>query len=83
MYSVRFMAIKDTKSVKKSELLLLYGYLFTLTAAVLIGILGRAYLDGQGVNLESAEQELIFIKTVKMLFPSFLEYSYQLFLHRL
>ena len=69
---VRFMAIKDTKEVKKSGIIAIVWVVISLTAAVLIGILGRVFLDSQGVTLGAAEQELIFIKTVKMLFPSFL-----------
>ena len=69
---VRFMAIKDTKEVKKSAIIAIVWVLISLTAAVLIGILGRVFLDSQSVTLSAAEQELIFIKTVKMLFPSFL-----------
>lgn len=69
---VRFMAIKDTKEVKKSAAIAIVWVVISLTAAVLIGILGRVYLDSQNVALSSSEQELIFIKTVKMLFPSFL-----------
>ena len=69
---VRFMAIKDTKEVKKSAAIAIIWVVISLTAAVLIGILGRVYLDSQNVALSSSEQELIFIKTVKMLFPSFL-----------
>lgn len=66
---VRFMAIKDAKSVKKSAIIAIVWVLISLGAAVIIGILGRLYLDGQGITLASAEQELIFIKVVKMLFP--------------
>lgn len=69
---VRFMAIKDTKSVKKSGIIAVIWVLISLTAAVLVGILGRAYLDGQGITLSSSEMELIFITTVRRLFPSFL-----------
>ena len=69
---VRFMAIKDTKSVKKSAIIAIVWVLISLTAAVLIGILGRVYLDSQGIVLGTADQELIFIRVVKMLFPSFL-----------
>lgn len=69
---VRFMAIKDTKSVKKSGIIAVVWVLISLTAAVLIGILGRAYLDAQGIILSSSEMELIFITAVKKLFPSFL-----------
>ncbi|MBQ5319047.1 MAG: sodium/proline symporter PutP [Oscillospiraceae bacterium] len=66
---VRFMAIKDAKSVKKSAIIAIIWVLISLGAAVIIGVLGRLYLDGQGITLASAEQELIFIKVVKMLFP--------------
>lgn len=66
---VRFMAIKDAKSVKKSAVIAIIWVIISLGAAVLIGILGRVYLDSQGIYLGSAEQELIFIKVVKMLFP--------------
>ncbi|MDY2847212.1 MAG: sodium/proline symporter PutP [Oscillospiraceae bacterium] len=66
---VRFMAIKDAKSVKKSAIIAIIWVIISLGAAVLIGILGRVYLDSQGIYLGSAEQELIFIKVVKMLFP--------------
>ncbi len=69
---VRFMAIKDTKSVKKSGIIAVVWVLISLTAAVLVGILGRAYLDSQSIVLDSASMELIFITTVKKLFPSFL-----------
>lgn len=69
---VRFMAIKDTKSVKKSGIIAVVWVLISLSAAVLVGILGRVYLDSQGQILDTASQELIFITTVKKLFPSFL-----------
>lgn len=66
---VRFMAIKDAKSVKKSAIIAIIWVIISLGAAVLIGILGRVYLDSQGIFLGSAEQELIFIDVVKKLFP--------------
>lgn len=66
---VRFMAIKDAKSVKKSAIIAIIWVIISLGAAVLIGILGRVYLDSQGIILSSADQELIFIRAVKMLFP--------------
>ncbi|MDE6596449.1 MAG: sodium/proline symporter, partial [Oscillospiraceae bacterium] len=69
---VRFMAIKDTKEVKKSGIIAVVWVLISLTAAVLVGVLGRAYLDSQNTVLDSASMELIFITTVKRLFPSFL-----------
>lgn len=69
---VRFMAIKDTKEVKKSGIIAVVWVLISLTAAVLVGVLGRVYLDSQNTVLDAASMELIFITTVKRLFPSFL-----------
>lgn len=69
---VRFMAIKNTKEVKKSGIIAVVWVLISLTAAVLVGVLGRAYLDSQNTVLDAASMELIFITTVKRLFPSFL-----------
>lgn len=69
---VRFMAIKNTKEVKKSGTIAVVWVLISLTAAVLVGVLGRAYLDSQNTVLDAASMELIFITTVKRLFPSFL-----------
>lgn len=72
---VRFMAIKDAKSVKKSAIIAIVWVIISLGAAVLIGVLGRVYLDnlvtpdGVGVTLASNQQELIFIDVVKRLFP--------------
>ncbi len=66
---VRFMAIKDAKSVKKSAIIAIVWVIISLGAAVLIGVLGRVYLDSIGVSLSAAEQELIFIDVVKRLFP--------------
>ena len=66
---VRFMAIKDAKSVKKSAIIAIIWVVISLGAAVLIGILGRVYLDSIGVTLAGNQQELIFIDVVKRLFP--------------
>lgn len=71
---VRFMAIKDAKSVKKSAIIAIVWVIISLGAAVLIGILGRVYLDHLTPEPEilktSAEQELIFITVARELFPS-------------
>ena len=66
---VRFMAIKDAKSVKKSAIIAIIWVIISLGAAVLIGMLGRVYLDSAGITLAGNEQELIFIDVVKRLFP--------------
>ena len=73
---VRFMAIKDAKSVKKSAVIAIVWVIISLGAAVLIGILGRVYLDNiqnpdgsVGITLIDTQRELIFIDVVKRLFP--------------
>lgn len=73
---VRFMAIKDAKSVKKSAIIAIVWVIISLGAAVLIGILGRVYLDNiqnpdgsVGITLIDTQRELIFIDVVKRLFP--------------
>ncbi|MGN0586023.1 MAG: sodium/proline symporter PutP [Oscillospiraceae bacterium] len=68
---VRFMAIKDAKSVKKSAIIAIVWVIISLAAAVLIGILGRVYFERTvGQNLTAAEYELVFIMAVKHMFPS-------------
>lgn len=69
---VRFMAIKDTKSVKKSATIAIIWVIISLGAAVLIGMLGRVYFDNLGITLQGNEMELIFIMVVKRLFPGIL-----------
>lgn len=66
---VRFMAIKDAKSVKKSAIIAIIWVVISLGAAVLIGVLGRVYLDSIGVTLAGNQQELVFIDVVRRLFP--------------
>lgn len=66
---VRFMAIKNAKSVKKSGIIAGVWMVISMGAATLSGILGRVYMDSKGIQLSAAEQELVFIRSIKMLFP--------------
>ena len=66
---VRFMAIKDQRSVKKSRIIAIVWVIISLTCAVFVGIIGRAFVTGlydpaNGV----ADQESIFIRTIQKLF---------------
>lgn len=67
---VRFMAIKNSKMIKKSATIAIIWVIISLGLAVLIGIFGRAYLDSQSVILDASTSEEIFIRTASMLFPN-------------
>ena len=73
---VRFMGIKDPKSVKKSAWIACVWVVLSLGAAVAIAILGRTYLLSGGDSLaaqlipESAQQ-MVFVTVVNDLFPGF------------
>ncbi len=55
---VRFMAISDPKDLKKSTKIAMTWVILSLTFAVAIGIVGKAYLT---VPLENADAERVFI----------------------
>lgn len=59
---VRFMAIESDKSVKKSSAIAIAWVLFTLGFAVIVGIVGVAYLPG----LENSET--VFISMIQKVF---------------
>ena len=68
---IRFMAIKNSSMIKKSRIIALVWVVISLFAAVLIGVLGRAYL-GDALLATGQDAELIFITLVKHLFPGLL-----------
>lgn len=66
----RFMAIKSSKMIKKSRIIAIIWVAFSLSAAVLVGILGYAYMTGNGVGYETkAAAEVIFMDLVMKLAP--------------
>ncbi len=73
---VRFMGIKDPKSVKKSAWIACIWVVLSLGAAIAVAILGRTYLLGGGESLaetllpESAQQ-MVFVTVVNDMFPAF------------
>lgn len=74
---VRFMAIKNSKMIKKSTIIALTWVFISLFAAVIIGVLGRQYLGNELIYVNEAgklvnNSELIFITLVQRLFPPLL-----------
>ena len=73
---VRFMGIKDPKSVKKSAWIACVWVVLSLGAAVAIAILGRTFLLSDGAALAgrllpAGKEELVFVTVVNDLFPAF------------
>ena len=66
---VRFMSIDSAKKIKTSRRVATTWVIITLAMAVVIGIVGRIYLPELASN---GEQELVFIKMVRNLFPAFI-----------
>lgn len=63
----RFMAIEAPHQIPAARRIAMTWVLVSLTAAVFVGLVGRAYVPG----LEAAqEQETVFIQLVTALFPS-------------
>lgn len=73
---VRFMAIKDSRMVKKSATVACVWVVLTLGAAIAIALLGRTYLLGDGASLADTllpdKQQNIFIEIVSDIFPGFI-----------
>lgn len=66
---VRFMAVKDEKELKKSRVIAIVWVFLSLGMAVLIGILGRAYLYPTILGTEGATStENVFIVMISKVF---------------
>nr|MBQ4320536.1 sodium/proline symporter PutP [Clostridia bacterium] len=66
---VRFMSIDSASKIKTSRRVATTWVVITLAMAAVIGIVGRIALPELASN---GEQELVFIKMVRNLFPSFI-----------
>jgi sodium/proline symporter len=73
---VRFMAIKNSKMIKKSSTVAISWLIITLGAAIAIAFLGRTYIMSDGVTLAEkllpGSQASVFIEIVLDLFPGFI-----------
>ncbi len=67
---VRFMSIKKSSMVKKSATVAIIWVIIALSAAILIAVLGRAYIGGE--LLRNGNQKLVFIELARKLFPGFI-----------
>jgi sodium/proline symporter len=76
---VRFMAVSSEKELKKSKVIAIIWVAISLSFAVIIGIVGRAYLYpvilGQG-DAASISTENVFIEMIKKLFMSDLNLAF-------
>ena len=63
---VRFMAVKDEKELRKSKGIAIGWVALSLAFAVMIGVIGRAYL--YPTVLESSAEENVFIEMIVKLF---------------
>ncbi|MFD3155501.1 sodium/proline symporter PutP [Haloimpatiens sp. FM7330] len=65
----RFMAIRSSKQIDKARRIAMSWVVISLTAAVIIGIVGRVYLKQ---NLQGSASEKVFMIMVNNMFPSFI-----------
>ena len=63
---VRFMGIDNAKSIKKSRLIAMVWVIFSLTAATMVGLLGRVFLTQ---DLSNSSGETVYILMVMKIFP--------------
>lgn len=66
---VRFMAISDAKELKKSTNIAMTWVIISLTAAILVGLIGHVYLLPD--KLEGVHAETIFLVMTERLFTPF------------
>ncbi|MDW7673876.1 MAG: sodium/proline symporter PutP [Bacillota bacterium] len=64
---VRFMAISSSSQIKKARIIAMFWVILTLGAAVIVGLVGRAYL---APPLEGAATETVFMVMSTQVFPS-------------
>lgn len=71
---VRFMAIKNEKELKKSSAIAITWVVISLTLAVVIGLVGRAFLLPQilGETAGAPSTESVFIEMIKKVFMEIL-----------
>lgn len=67
---VRFMSIRSSKLIKKSAAIGIIWVVLSLGGAIAVAFLGRIVLGSQ--IIPAGEQEVVFVKLVKELFPGFI-----------
>lgn len=69
---VRFMAVKDEKELKKSQCIGIIWVVISLTLAISIGIIGRAYMMPEILGQNGTSTETVFINIIEKLFADHL-----------
>ena len=70
---IRFMAIKNEKELKKSSVIAIAWVVISLTFAVVIGVVGRAFLFPEILGAEgAASTESVFIEMITKVFTEYL-----------
>lgn len=71
---VRFMAIRNEKELKKSSVIAIVWVVISLSLAVVIGLVGRAFLfpDVLGETAGAASSESVFIEMIQKVFMEYL-----------
>lgn len=67
---VRFMAIKDPKELKYSRWIGVFWVAVTLSTAICLGIIGRAFVAHYNLPFTDADAESIFLVAIDYIFPS-------------
>lgn len=67
---VRFMAIKDPKELKYSRWIGVFWVAVTLSMAICLGIIGRAFVAHYNLPFTDADAESIFLVAIDYIFPS-------------
>ena len=65
---VRFMAVKNHKELNKSKGIAIVWVAISLAFAVVIGVLGRAYLYPTILGADGGSTEIVFIEMIKQVF---------------
>jgi sodium/proline symporter len=66
---VRFMGLRSNHDVKASRRIAMVWVVFAFLGALLVGVLGRAYLVSP---LAAGAQETVFIETIMQMYPAFI-----------
>ena len=65
---VRFMAVKNQKELNKSKGIAIIWVIISLAMAVVIGVIGRAYLYPTVLGADGGSTETVFIEMIQRLF---------------
>ncbi len=68
----RFMAIKSSSMIKKSRRIAMIWVVISLFAAVVVGMVGMAYVGGTGFYTDATAAEIVFMDLVSKLLPGFM-----------